>query len=237
MGLGMRYLLTSFLLGAAISAFGQGIADQEAAWEKMAHARHDALVEKWGSGSDSEFREKLAAMSVRDQDARKFMMTLPQSQWTEALGRHQQEIDVALTLQLEELVGKSGWPTFRLVGVNGSQQAMLIFNHSADHDWQNKILPQLEKLAEQGEIDGGDLAAVVDKMLVSSGKPQRYGMNFKFVDGRMQMFAVEDPAHLAERRESVMLPPLSIYKHLLAQIYNAKETDEIVQPDAPSRSR
>ena len=51
-------------------------------------------------------------------------------------------------------------------------------------------------------------------------KPQRYGMRFKFVDGKMQMYAVEDPEHPAERREREMLPPLAIYKHMLAEAYH-----------------
>jgi hypothetical protein len=231
----VKILLINILLCAAISALGQGIADQEAAWEKRAHARHDTLVKTWGSGSDSVLRERLAAMSVRDQDARKFMMTLPQAQWNEVLGKQQRETDAALTLELKEIIATRGWPTFRLVGVNGSQQAMLILNHSTDHEWQRSIFPQLEELAKQGEIDGADLAPMIDKMLIAAGKRQRYGMNFKFVDGRMQMFAVEDPAHLAERRERAMLPPLAIYKHLLAQIYHLKETDEIAQPDVQKR--
>jgi hypothetical protein len=47
----------------------------------------------------------------------------------------------------------------------------------------------------------------------------------------MQMYATEDPAHLAARRERVMFPPLTVYKHLLAEIYHLKETDEIAQPE------
>ncbi len=90
------------------------------------------------------------------------------------------------------------------------------------------------KLAQRGEIDGSDLAGFVDKTLIAAGKLQRYGMNFNFVDGKMQMYAVEDPEHLAERRERAMLPPLPIYKHLLATIYHLRETDEIAQP-APAK--
>ncbi len=93
------------------------------------------------------------------------------------------------------------------------------------------MLPQLEKFAENGEIDGSDLAMFLDEILISAGKPQRYGMRFKFADGKMQMYAVEDPEHLAERRERAMLPPLAVYKHVLAEVYHLKETDEIAQPE------
>jgi hypothetical protein len=215
----------------ATVAFGQDITSRQTAWEKAAEARHDALMKQWGTGIDPALHEKLHAMFVRDQDARKFMTTLPQAQWTDSLAKHQQDVDAALTLQLKQIVATRGWPTFRMVGVDASGQAMLILNHSRDHAWQNKMVPQLERLAENGVIDGSDLAMFVDKALVAAGKPQRYGMNFKFVDGKMQMYAVEDPEHLAERRERAMLPPLEVYKRLLAEIYHLKVTDEIAQPE------
>jgi hypothetical protein len=159
------------------------------------------------------------------------MTTLPPAQWTDSLAKQQRDADAALTLQLKEIVATRGWPTFRLVGVDGSGQAMLVLNHSADHTWQSKMVPRLEKLAENGEIDGSDLAMFVDKTLISAGKPQRYGMSFKFLDGKMQMYTVEDPGNLAERRERAMLPPLAVYKHMLAEVYHLRETDEIAQPE------
>ncbi len=228
------YLALILILTSATAVFGQDLASQQAAWKKMAEARHDALVKQWGAGTDPALREKLAAMYRRDQDVRKFMMTLPPAQWTPAMGQQQREADEALSSELKAIVASRGWPTFRLVGVKGSGHAMLILNHSADHAWQNTMLPQLEKLAQKGEIDGSDLAGFVDKTLIAAGKLQRYGRTFNFVDGKMQMFAVEDPQHLAERRERAMLPPLPIYKHLLATMYHLRETDEIAQP-APAK--
>jgi hypothetical protein len=233
----MRIFSIAIVLLLAIAAYGQDIATQAEAWENAADTRHDALVKKWGEGSDSSLRKSLQAMYARDQDARKFMMALPQAQWTEALGKRQRDTDAALTLELKQIVKTHGWPTFRLVGVDGSSQAMLVLNHSSDHAWQNEMLPKLEKLAADGEIDSADLATFVDKTLLAAGKPQRYGMSFKFAEGKMQMYVVEDPAHLAARRERMTLPPLAVYKHMLAEIYHLKETDEIAQPDSPGANR
>jgi hypothetical protein len=227
----VQSLSIAVILCIATITSGQDIASQQASWEKAADARHNALVKQWGIGIDPALHEKLHAMFVRDQDSRTFMTTLPPTQWTDSLAKQQQDTDAALTLQLKEIVATRGWPTFRLVGVDGSGQAMLILNHSVDHVWQGKMLQQLEKLAEKGEIDGSDLAMFVDKTLVSAGRPQRYGMSFKFVDGKLQMYAVEDPEHLSERRERAMLPPLPVYKHMLAEFYHLKETDEIAQPE------
>lgn len=227
----MRGYLIAMALCMTTTVRGQDLTSQQEAWEKAVQTRHDALVKQWGDGSDSSLREELRAMYARDQEARRFMMTLPQSQWTDLMSKQQQQTDMDLTAQLKKIVMTKGWPTFRLVGVDGSGQAMLILNHSQDHAWQNEMLPRPEKLAKEGEIDASNFAMFVDKALVAAGKPQRYGMNFKFVDGKLQMYAVEDPEHLREWRERIMLPPLPVYKHMMAELYHLKITDEIAQPD------
>ena len=117
---------------------GQDLTSQQQAWEKAAEARHDAFVKRWGNGSDPSLREELRAMYVRDQDARKFMMTLPPARWTDSMGEQRELTDADLTSQLKKIVTTKGWPTFRLVGVDGANRALRILNQSADHVWQTK---------------------------------------------------------------------------------------------------
>jgi hypothetical protein len=105
---------------------------------------------------------------------------------------------------------------------------MLILTHSANHAWQRSLLPTLEQLAEADKIDASSLALVVDKQLVADGKLQRYGSQFKFINGKMAMYAVEDPSHLDERRAKALLPPLDVYKQILGQIYQLQATDDVV---------
>jgi hypothetical protein len=90
------------------------------------------------------------------------------------------------------------------------------------------MLPRLEKLAAEGKIDGSALATVVDKELVSEGKLQRYGTQFKVVDGKMAMVAVEDPAGLDARRATVFLMPIKVYEGMLEQTYHLKVSDVVV---------
>lgn len=99
----MRGYLIAVALCIATAARGQDIASQQEAWEKAIEARHDALVKQWGNGSDAALREELHEMYVRDQEARRFMMTLPQAQWTDSIGKQQRQTDDALTLQLKRL--------------------------------------------------------------------------------------------------------------------------------------
>jgi hypothetical protein len=105
---------------------------------------------------------------------------------------------------------------------------MLVLTHTRDHAWQLSLLGQLEGLADAGKIDGSALAVVIDKELVAEGKLQRYGTQFKAVEGGMAMFGVEDPAGLDQRRAAVFLPPMAAYRQMLAQMYHLKMTDKIV---------
>jgi hypothetical protein len=93
----------------------------------------------------------------------------------------------------------------------------------------------LEQSAEADKIDASTLALVVDKQLIADGKLQRYGSQFKFINGKMAMYAVEDPAHLDDRRAKALLPPLNVYKQMLAQIYQLQATDDVVMAVAQKK--
>ncbi len=142
------------------------------------------------------------------------------------------EIDAALTAQLKKIVAERGWPTIALVGYDASNAAMLILTHTPDHAWQVSLLPQLENLADANRIDPSALATVIDKELVNEGKLQRYGTQFKYVDGAIAMYGVEDPGGLDRERAEVMLPPLDVYKQQLGAMYHLKVTNQIVMAHA-----
>ena len=137
------------------------------------------------------------------------------------------QTDARLTLELQQVVKENGWPTIALVGIDASNGAMLVLTHTSDHAWQRQLLPQLETLADADKIDGSGLALVVDKELVAEGKLQRYGSQFKFVNNSMAMYAVEDPSDLDQRRAKILLPPMDIYKQMMAQIYHMKATADL----------
>ena len=64
--------------------------------------------------------------------------------------------------------------------------------------------------------------------MVSEGKLQRYGSQFKAVSGGMAMYGVEDPDQLDQRRAKALLPPMKEYKELLERMYHLKALNAIV---------
>jgi len=204
-----------------------------AAWEMEVKKRQDALVKKNGAGTDVALQRELLRMRDEDQTARGFMRGQRTSNMTKAMVTALSATDRRLTEELKQIVAKSGWPVISLVGFEASNGAMLILTHTADHAWQKKLLPELQTLAAEDRIDGSMLALVVDKELVAEGKQQLYGTQFKFINGKMAMLAVEEPSHLDERRAKALLPPMSVYRQELEETYHLPTTDDVVMPTKP----
>lgn len=196
----------------------------DAVWTNDLAARRAELIKRNGTGTDAALRDELMKMVASDQEARGAGTGHPMYTAQTAA------VDVQLTAELKGIVARHGWPTMAMVGYEASNGAMVILTHTKDHAWQRSMLPRLERLAAEGKIDGSVLATMVDKELVSEGKLQRYGTQFKLVDGntKMAMFAVEDPAGLDARRAMVFLTPISVYEQQLEKGYHVQLSDQIV---------
>jgi hypothetical protein len=202
-------------------------------WEADLKRRRDALVARNGPGTDAALRDQLLAMADQDQAARGFHHDAGTD--PKQIAVNLAEVDQQLTEQMKAIVAKRGWPTIGLVGIKASNAAMLVLTHTADHAWQGAMLAELEGLADAGKIDGSALALVIDKELVARGQLQRYGSQFKLVNGEMAMFAVEDPAGLDRRRADALLPPMDVYRKVLMDLYHFKISNQIVAPIVPKQ--
>ena len=187
-------------------------------FDKELQAKIKGLVEKNGKGSDRELKRRLIRMAKQDQAIRAGRVTAI----TQTTVKKMQITDEGLTAELKQIILEKGWPTISLVGLRASQDAALILIHSPDHDFQRAKLPELQRLAENEEIVGSDIALIADKVLVSEGKPQRFGTQFDISNGHVHMAPVEDPAHLDERRAQYLLGPMTEYKKSLAKMYHVK---------------
>jgi len=180
-------------------------------------------------------RDHLIKMGEDDQAARGFAHGKQTSAMTQEMIHQLPAIDTRLTLELKEIVNEKGWPTIALVGIDASNAAMLILTHTSDHAWQRQLLPQLQELADTNKIDLSPLALVIDKELVAEGKLQRYGSQFKFINGEIAMYTVENPATLDQRRAKALLPPMDVYRDTMTQIYHLKVSDTVVMAVPPTQ--
>jgi hypothetical protein len=207
------------------------------AWEVALKARRQELIQQNGQGTDATLRRQLLVMRDKDQAVRGLAGGRQGSGMTPDMLAKMPATDAELTQELKQIVDQKGWPTIALVGIEASNGAMLVLTHSADHAWQAKLLPQLEQLADARRIDASMLALVIDKELVSEGKLQRYGTQFKVVNGEMAMYGVEDPGGLDQLRARALLPPIKVYKETLTQMYHLKAGNAIVSATPPAHGQ
>jgi len=178
-------------------------------------------VQQTDNGSDEALRKRLLAMQKADRTIRDRIMVLsPEKQASMAPAL--KSTDEKLTGELKQIVAQKGWPTINLVGRNASEAASSILLHSPHRDFQKALLPQLEKLVAEGQIAGSNVALLVDIILRSEGKPQRFGTQFKIHGNKAVIDPVEDPARLDERRSKYQLSSMAEYKYVISQLYRVK---------------
>ena len=90
-------------------------------------------------------REELLAMEKADQEARKKCTDGTADEQINCLEKIDRTIDTPNTKRLEEIFKKYGFPTVKLVGKDGFQAFLLLFQHSTSDRLREKSLKPIEK--------------------------------------------------------------------------------------------
>ncbi|WKZ24773.1 MAG: hypothetical protein QY321_04125 [Patescibacteria group bacterium] len=135
------------------------------------------------------------------------------------------KIDKANTEKLKIIIEQYGWPNEKLVGKKACLAAWLIAQH-ADHDvrFQKRCLKILEKEVDKKTISTQNLnsylALLTDRLLVNSGKYQKYGTQFyRNKKGEYKNRPIADIKNLEKRRRSMGLEPFKVYKKRMLDFY------------------
>lgn len=155
-------------------------------------------------------QHELVLMADADQHAR--AQWNPSNPMPEDVGR----VDQHNLLRVRQILHQDGVPTAAMVGYNGMQAFWLLLQHVPDERglrarWLTVVLAR----AKSGDLSVNDAALMIDRTLVSSGKPQRYGSQAFFQDGAMRVRPSEAPGQLEQRRAALGLIPESDYLCIL----------------------
>lgn len=126
----------------------------------------------------------------------------------------QEKIDAKNLQDLLEIVRKYGWPKRSVVGDAASQGAFLVLQH-APIDEQIRLLPTIKSMAKEGEVKPEYAALLEDRVLVGSGKKQRYGTQVQMTKDGPIPYPIEDAANVNARRRELGLPLLEDYLKLM----------------------
>ena len=80
--------------------------------------------------------------------------------------------------------------------------------------------------AEKGGVAPVDIAYLTDRVLAAEGKPQRYGTQCVFEDGKPVAKQVEDAENLDKRRRELGLEPMDKYLQQIAEVYGVQKSPE-----------
>ncbi len=130
------------------------------------------------------------------------------------------------TVAAKKIYEKKGWPNSSMIGLDGVNAFWLLVQHSTDNEFQRTVLPSVKTAFSKGEIiDAQSFAWFVDQLLVSDGKPQRYGMKIKEWDGATPiLFDIENPSQVNVVRGGIGLFNLEGYLSAVKACYLREST-------------
>lgn len=142
--------------------------------------------------------------------------------------------------RLEELLTDNNlaWFGQSVVGEGASEAAWVIVQHAISRpDLQRRMLPVLQRAAEQGEVPLEQVAYLQDRILAMEGKPQIYGTQFDWRErDAMSAGEIFEPEKIDERRASVGLSvPYS--EHIKLHNEAVRSGGEPVPQDLARRER
>ncbi|HTL05600.1 MAG TPA: DUF6624 domain-containing protein [Gemmatimonadales bacterium] len=120
--------------------------------------------------------------------------------------------DSANTNWLKAYVARWGWPTTAQVGAEAVENAFLIVQHAVhDTAFMHAMLPAIQQAYRRGDLKGGEVALLTDRLEVKAGRGQVYGTQLSLKDGRLVLDPIADSAGVDARRRRMGLPPLAVY--------------------------
>ncbi|MBN2425597.1 MAG: hypothetical protein JXB44_11285 [Calditrichaceae bacterium] len=114
------------------------------------------------------------------------------------------------TKRMKEIIKTYGWPTFDLVGKDGSEAAWLLVQHG-DLELQKMSINLLKSAADINQARKSSYAFLLDRLLIREGKKQLYGTQLDLKNGELIPFPIEDEKNVNKRRNEMGMKPLQEY--------------------------
>ena len=166
----------------------------------------DSLIQIIESRRCRPFIDSLAAMVRKDQGVR---MRLEAEGWNEEISEQMIAIDSANTADLQALIAQYGFPSWKLVGQKGAENAWLIAQHS--FFYLPEYLKRYRQAVLENDAERRFLAYMEDRYLMMQGRPQIYGTQMAGMGDDMGYHPIMDMENLDRRRAAMGIRPFSDY--------------------------
>jgi len=179
---------------------------------------------------------ELEAMASKDQDVRNtyiqsgMKMNSPEQ-------RAMIETDAANLARLRVIFQKYSFPSRVLVGYGGVNDVWLLVQHAAtDPAFMAKALELARSPMLSGDLPRAKYALLVDRVRLLQGKKQLYGSQLKGEPGHFEIFPLEDPEHVDQRRALMGMEPLADYIRDTNAAYTPKPAAAVASSPASTSS-
>lgn len=124
--------------------------------------------------------------------------------------------------EIKKIVNTFGWPIFDLVGVDGSNAAWLLVQHSNDISFQKQCLELMKDAVKRNQTSSEDLAYLKDRVAINSGRKQLYGTQFHINDkGEYAPWPIKYIKNIEERRKKLGMQTFKAYKKYMIIKYRS----------------
>lgn len=112
--------------------------------------------------------------------------------------------------ELELIIDDEGWPTPDVADADGSEAAWLVAMHAVSRPrFMRRCLGLLKGAANRGDVPARHPALLEDRIRALEGRPQIFGTQMDWQDGRLSPLPIEHPDSVDSRRAAVGLEPLA----------------------------
>ena len=146
-------------------------------------------------------------IELKDADLRFREKLIKEKKLSEGYNNEMETLHIRNAEKLNEIIDEIGFPTIEKVGIDASESAWLIIQHSISKPvFMKKCLKLLENVAVENKAYEKNLARLTDRINVLEGKPQLYGTQLDWDEnGDLSPNAYDDLTKVNFRRLKIGL--------------------------------
>jgi len=162
--------------------------------------------------ANARLRAELESIHELDQRDRENAGSYPSGAQKDSVIAHMALQDSLDLVRVTAIIDSAGWLGEKEIGHIANQALFLVIQHAdAKPEIQAKYLPLMRDAVTDGNARSYELALLEDRVAVNHGRPQIYGSQIGWKDGKGFVKPMEDEEHADERRKAVGLEPLEKY--------------------------
>ncbi|MBL0046149.1 MAG: hypothetical protein IPP33_17670 [Flavobacteriales bacterium] len=184
-------------------------------------------IASFAQNATARLRAELEFIHELDQRDRQNVHNYPSGAQKDSVITHMVLQDSLDLLRVTAILDSAGWLGADEIGATANQALFLVLQHAdAKPEIQADFLPIMRQAVADGKARADELAMFEDRVAVNHGRPQIYGSQIGWKDGKPYMREIEDEEHVNERRAAVHLEPLEKYAERFGLLWEPPEKKE-----------